>query len=178
MASIHAAHVTALGRGDAHGRAAMRDALESPAAPRAFADLEVWRGGRAEEPLFGGNLALLQACAAAGRLRVPDGCVMLLEDVTERPYRIDRMLATLAAGGHLARAAAFVLGDFSDCVPGADGVTAEAVLREALGGLGVPVLAGLPVGHGRRNVPVVLGVPARVEAGASGALHLAPPARG
>jgi muramoyltetrapeptide carboxypeptidase len=103
---------------------------------------------------------------------------MLLEDVTERPYRIDRMLATLAAGGHLGRAAAFVLGDFSDCFPGADGVSAESVLRDALTGLGVPVLAGLPVGHGRRNEPVVLGLPARVEAGDTGVLHLAPPAAG
>lgn len=177
VCSIHGAHVTSLGRGDARARAGIRAVLEAPAAPRAFAGLEVWRAGRAQGPLFGGNLALLQACAAAGRLRVPEGCVMLLEDVTERPYRIDRMLATLAAGGHLARAAAFVLGDFSDCFPGPDGVRAETVLREALAGFGVPVLAGLPVGHGRHNEAVVLGLPARVEGDGAGTLHLggAPP---
>ena len=50
-------------------------------------------------------------------------------------------------------------------VPGPDGVTVREVLAERLGGLGVPVVAGLPVGHELRNDPVALGVPARVEAG-------------
>ncbi len=106
--------------------------------------------------------------ACAGRRQsseVLPGCVhpFLLEDVTERPYRVDRALATLAAGGHLARAGAVVVGDFTQCDPGADGVTVDHVLREALGELGVPVVRGVPVGHGVRNDPVVLGGRARVE---------------
>ena len=101
---------------------------------------------------------------AAGRLEVPRGSVLLLEDVTERPYRIDRMLATLAAGGHLERAAAVVLGDFTQCDPGPDRATVEQVFAEHLGKLGVPVVRGVPIGHALRNDPVVLGGPARVEA--------------
>jgi muramoyltetrapeptide carboxypeptidase len=93
--------------------------------------------------------------------------------VTERPYRIDRMLATLAVGGHLARAAAVVLGDFTQCDPGPDEVTVAEVLRASLEPLGVPVVRGLPVGHGARNDPVVLGVTARVTAaGAVGRVTL------
>ena len=173
VASLHGPHLTSVGRGDARARSALIAALEEPLAPRVYEGLAVLYEGVATGPLFGGNLAILHACAAAGRLRVPAGSVLLLEDVTERPYRVDRMLATLAVGGHLERAAAVVLGDFTQCDPGADGVTVEHVLREALGKLGVPVLSGVPVGHGLRNDPVVLGGMARVEArGREGRLRL------
>ena len=164
VASIHGAHVTSLGRGDARARDAFVRALEHPGELRTWRGLATMVAGVADGPLFGGNLTLLHACAAAGRLVVPEGCVMLLEDVTERPYRIDRMLATLEAGGHLARVAAFLLGDFHGCEPGADKVTALDVLRERLSGLGVPVVGGVPVGHAARNDPVVLGGRARIEA--------------
>jgi muramoyltetrapeptide carboxypeptidase len=177
VASIHGPHLTSVGRSDARARAALVRALEDPLAPRTYERLGVLREGPAAAgPLFGGNLALLHACAAAGRLEIPEGAVLLLEDVTERPYRIDRMLATLAAGGHLARAGAVVLGDFVQCDPGPDRVTVDQVLRDALGGLGVPVVSGLPVGHGVRNDPVTLGSTARVEAqGREGRLVLGGP---
>lgn len=164
VASIHGPHVTSLGRGDARARDAFIRQLEHPLAPRAFRDLPALSSGAAAGPLYGGNLTLLHACAAAGRLAVPEGAVLLLEDVTERPYRIDRMLATLAVGGHLARASAVLLGEFVQCDPGPDRVSVEHVLADHLTRLGVPVVAGLPIGHGLRNEPVVLGAPARVEA--------------
>jgi muramoyltetrapeptide carboxypeptidase len=168
VCSLHASHVTSLGRGDAVLRSSFIRALEAPFAETAFRGLATLRPGRAEGPLVGGNLTLLQACAAAGRLTLPDGCVLLLEDVTECPYRIDRMLTSLEAGGHFAHVAAFVLGEFFRCDPGPDGVRAEDVVRDRLARLGVPVVAGLPVGHGRRNEPVVFGARARVDAAASG----------
>jgi muramoyltetrapeptide carboxypeptidase len=164
VASIHGPNLTAVGRGDARARAALVSALEHPLALRAYEGLTVVREGVAAGPLFGGNLTMLHACAAAGRLDVPQGCVLLLEDVTERPYRIDRMLATLGVGGHLERAGGVVIGDFTQCDPGPDKVTTERVLEGALGTLGVPVVRGVPVGHGLRNDPVVLGAMARVEA--------------
>jgi muramoyltetrapeptide carboxypeptidase len=169
VASIHGPHVTALGRGDARTRAAFLRILEHPLAPRVFQDLPVLSSGAAEGPLYGGNLTLLHACAAAGRLAIPDGAVLLLEDVTERPYRIDRMLASLAVGGHLARASAVLLGEFVQCDPGPDRVPVERVLLDHLTRLGVPVVAGLPIGHGLRNDPVVLGLSARVEASSGSA---------
>lgn len=173
VASIHGPNLTGLGRGDARARAAVIRALEEPSSPRAYEDLDILSPGAAEGPLFGGNLTMLHACAAAGRLLVPEGAVLLLEDVTERPYRIDRMLATLAVGGHLARASAVVLGDFTQCDPGPDRVTVDQVLAESLGALGIPVVKGVPVGHALRNDPVVLGGHARVEAlGARGRILL------
>jgi muramoyltetrapeptide carboxypeptidase len=162
VASLHSCNLTALGRSDHQTRAGLLQRLEDPCALRRFEGLDVWRAGEAEGPLFGGNLALLQACAAAQRLVVPDGAVLLLEDVTERPYRIDRALTSLIVGGHLDHVAAVVIGEFSHCNPGPDGVTVEEVLADRLNPLGVPVLAGLPVGHGRDNEPVVLGAPTSV----------------
>ena len=168
VAAIHGPHVTALARADRRTREALVRVLEQPDEERVMRGLEAVTAGAAEGPLFGGNLALLQACAAAGRLEVPAGAVLVLEDVTERPYRIDRMLATLEAGGHLARAAAVVAGAFTGCEPGPDGVRVEAVLRERLGRLGVPVVVGAPFGHGAVNEPLVLGGWARVEGSREG----------
>ncbi len=163
--SLHAPHVAVLGRCDRVARAELVAYLEDPHRERVHDGLRTIVGGDASGPLFGGNLALLHACAAAGRLAVPAGAVVFLEDVGERPYRLDRMLTTLLSGGHLASAGAFVLGDFTDCGPGPDGVEHEAVLAERLAPLGVPVVAGLAAGHGARNLPLVLGAPARVSAG-------------
>lgn len=173
VASLHAPNLTALGRSDAHVRAAFLQALERPGQARRYDALSVLAPGRAEGTLTGGNLTLLHACAAAGRLALPEASVLFLEDVTERPYRIDRMLTTLIRGGHLAPVRAVVIGDFTECPPGPDGVTVEAVLVERLGGLGVPVVAGVPAGHGLRNDPLVLGGRAAVDAhGALGAVTL------
>jgi muramoyltetrapeptide carboxypeptidase len=174
LPSIHGPMVCGLGRGDAHARDRWIDALERPFASRAWSGLTPRRAGCAEGPLFGGNLALLHACAAANRLRVPEGAVLLLEDVSERPYRVDRMLTTLAVGGHFANVSAILLGDFTACDPGPDRTRIEDVLSERLERLGVPVLAGAPVGHGVRNFPVTLGAKVRVD-GARGTCTFGPP---
>lgn len=164
IASLHASNVAGLGRASAEERARWVRALESPEAPRQWTDLVTWKPGNAEGPLFGGNLTLLFTLAASRRLEVPEGCLLFLEDVSELSYRVDRMLTALHAGGYLERAAGVLLGDFTDCAPGKYAVPIEEVLRERLEALGVPVLAGLPVGHGERNDPLPLGQVARMEA--------------
>jgi muramoyltetrapeptide carboxypeptidase len=168
VASIHGPNVTALGRrADAVTRNEVFDVLEDPVRERRFARLSAWSSGFAEGVFVGGNLTLIHACAASGRLALPPSSVLFLEDVTERPYRIDRMLTSLVDGGHLANVVAVALGDFTDCAVGPDGVTVEEVLRERLSVLGVPILQGLPCGHAKRNVPLVLGARAIVRAEAT-----------
>ncbi len=163
IASIHAPHVTGLGRDATPStRAAWLAALERPHARRTWRDLGVLRAGEARGPLVGGNLALVEAMAAAGRLAIPDGAIVVLEDVTERPYRVDRMLTSLRLGGHLARASAIVFGDFAQCDPGADGRTVDEVLADRTTDLGVPVVRGAPFGHGARNDAFVLGAMAEL----------------
>ena len=170
VASLHAANVGGLGRGDARARERFRRALAAPASRRVIEGLECWTPGRARGPLVGGNLSLLAACASAGRLFVPAGALIALEDVTESAYRVDRLLTSLFSGGHFDRAAGVVLGDFTDCPPSA-GTHVPSVLREKLAGLRVPVLAGLRFGHGDENEPLPFGLPATLDA-ASGTLTL------
>jgi muramoyltetrapeptide carboxypeptidase len=164
--SIHGPMVAFMG-GDEGAFEAVRAVLEgAPVAP--WDGLEPVVVGEATGPSFGGNLALLETCAASGRLRVPEGAIVFLEDCTERPYRLDRMLTALRVGGHFARAAGVVIGGLTDCTPGPDGVTAEQVVREHLQTIGVPAAMGAPFGHGETNRPFVLGAPTRLVVDATG----------
>jgi len=82
------------------------------------------------------------------------GCILMLEDVTEQPYRIDRMLQQLRAAGKLDRAVGIGLGDFTDCDDERyPDWTVERLFDEVFGSLGIPVVAGLPFGHGDENRP-------------------------
>jgi muramoyltetrapeptide carboxypeptidase len=121
--------------------------------------------GTARGPLVGGNLTVLFACLASGRLRFPAGAVLAIEDVTEQAYRVDRMLTAFHVSGALDRIAGVVVGDFTDCPP-SRGVSVRQVLEERLGSLGVPVAAGLPFGHDLDNEPFVLGTAVTLDASA------------
>lgn len=163
VASLHAHHAAGLGRGDAHARARWLAALESPLAPRALRGRAL-RAGRVRGPLVGGNLTVLFTCAVTGRLRLPAGAILALEDVTEASYRIDRMLSALRLGGHLRDVAGVALGTFTDCPPGPHGVPVERVLERELLQLDVPVVSGLPFGHELPNEPLLLGAEAELDA--------------
>jgi muramoyltetrapeptide carboxypeptidase len=163
LASLHAHHAAGLGRGDAHAREHWLRALEAPLTPRALRG-EVLRSGLVRGPLVGGNLTVLFTCAVTGRLRLPPGAILALEDVTEASYRIDRMLSALRLGGHLRGVAGVALGDFTDCPPGPHGVSVATVLHRELDALGVPVVAQLPFGHDLPNEPLLLGAEAELDA--------------
>ena len=165
IATVHAPMVCALASATASARRHWIATLEDPMRERRWTGLARWRSGRAAGTLVGGNLAVLHSLAAAHRLRFPKRTIVFLEDIGERPYRVDRMLTDLLTGGHLSRAAGIVVGDFTDCGAGPDGRTIEQVLRERLGELDVPVAAGFPGGHGKRNEAMVLGHAARLDAG-------------
>ncbi|MCL2726008.1 MAG: LD-carboxypeptidase [Polyangiaceae bacterium] len=162
IASIHGPNVTGLGRSiTPMERQTLICALERTSKRRCWSGLTILsRGlsrGRAAGPLVGGNLALMAAMAAAGRLVIPPGAILMLEDVTERPYRIDRMLTALGLGDHLARAGAIVFGSFTQCEPAPDGVTVADVLAERTRDLHVPVVMDAPFGHGAPNEAFVVG---------------------
>jgi muramoyltetrapeptide carboxypeptidase len=116
-------------------------------------------GGTATGILVGGNLCLLDA--TIGTTDMPDlsGAILLLEEVDEPPYKVDRMLTHLRRSGALSGVAGVAVGQFTDCADGWKIPIAD-VLLERLGDLGVPILGGLPVGHGSEQLTVPVGVPA------------------
>lgn len=125
-------------------------------------------GGRARGALVGGNLALV--CAGIGTPNQLDtrGAVLVLEDVDEAPYRLDRMLTQLRRVGMLADVAGVVLGGFVGCDPAPDvpSATVAEVVADRLGDLGVPVLADLPIGHVTANLAVPHGADVELDADA------------
>lgn len=114
-------------------------------------------GARAQGASTGGNLAVLAAMVGTDFTPQFRDRIVFLEDVGERPYRVDRMLTQLRAGRCFDGARGVVLGEFTDCGPGPDGQTVEAALSEGLAALGIPVWTGAPFGHGDRCEPFALG---------------------
>ncbi|MFC5749711.1 S66 peptidase family protein [Actinomadura rugatobispora] len=150
--------------GAAHGA---EEGPRRPAAGRGSGEVtgtRALRPGRAEGLLTGGTLSLLTAL-----LGTPDhpppaaGRIVFLEDVSEAPYRIDRMLTQLLRSGWLDGAAGIALGTWTGC---GDPAEVEAVLAGRLAPLGVPILAGLPAGHGPCQLTLELGAPHRLDTGA------------
>jgi muramoyltetrapeptide carboxypeptidase len=161
-----------LGRGiDAYDRDSFVRALTSPeplgelAAP----SLETFTEGEAAGPLFGGTLAQLVASLGTPyAFAPPAGHVLFLEDVSERPYRIDRMLTQLRFAGILESASALVLGEFVECNEPGGELSARSVLADLLKDFEGPVIYGFPSGH--TTAPLVtlpFGVRARVVANRS-----------
>lgn len=116
-------------------------------------------GGRAEGRLVGGSLKLVATSLGTPFEVDADGAILLLEDVGEKPYAIDRMLHQLLAAGKLERVAGIGFGQLTGCVdPKRAEPTAEQVVEEVLAPLGLPLVLGLPFGHGRPNLPWPVGV--------------------
>ena len=110
--------------------------------------LDVLRPGQVQGPMFGGTIAQLVASLGTPfAFDPPQGCVLFLEDVNERPYRIDRMLTQLRLSGILARARALVFGEMRGCDEPGGTLTAREVIARLTVGFPGPVLFGFPSGH-------------------------------
>jgi muramoyltetrapeptide carboxypeptidase len=162
LVCFHGPTVASLAKADPPTVEALRAALM--AGPEIIVALDEARfltAGDASGHLCGGNLTTL--CHLLGTAFAPhfDGGIVVLEDRGEAPYRIDRMLTQLRLAGALDGVGAVVLGDFIDCGAEAD---LWAVFEDLLGDLGIPVVVGCGIGHGRRNLAWPLGLPARLDA--------------
>jgi muramoyltetrapeptide carboxypeptidase len=110
--------------------------------------LDVLHPGQVQGPMFGGTIAQLVASLGTPfAFSPPEGCVLFLEDVNERPYRIDRMLTQLRLSGILARARALVFGEMRGCDEPSGTLTAREVIARLTVGFPGPVLFGFPSGH-------------------------------
>lgn len=133
---------------------------EGRALPRCVG-LEVLVGGVARGPLWGGNLTMVASLCGTSLLPDLTGRILLLEEVNEPPYRLDRLLTQLLLAGVLHQLAGVVVGQMFQ-----DEALVREVLIDRLGELGIPVVRGAPVGHGDENLALPLGLPACLDAGA------------
>lgn len=121
----------------------------------------------------GGTLALLASSigtsTSSGGAR---GAIVLLEDVDETDYRLDRLLTQLRRAGYLDGVAGIVTGSFTGCGPPE---LVEAILADRLGGLGVPMIAWANVGHGGSFQTFPIGIAAELDATARTLRLLDPP---
>jgi len=120
-------------------------------------------GGTARGRLVGGSLTLLAASLATPWEFDPRGAILLFEEVSEAPYRVDRMLQQLRAAGKLARVVGVGVGDVSSCTDERYGARVEDVIEELVLPLGVPLVRDLPFGHVRANRAWPLGVRAELD---------------
>lgn len=187
LVTFHGPMVAAFGGAQAYNAAGLLGAMQEagplgrvkwpdPAEAQAPFPLTI-RSGVAEGRLLGGNLSLI--VSLLGTPWEPDftGRIVVIEDVDEAPYRIDRMLMQLLLAGKLQQAAGILFGDSPTCLEGPTGrpsLTLLQVLEGLLGPLGIPVLYGFPCGHAAHRATLPLGVMARLDAGSASLTLLEP----
>lgn len=188
IATVHGPVVSQLSRLPARHLRALFELLEGRRMPRCQG-LEPLVPGRASGLLWGGNLSVI--ASLCGTPLMPDltGRVLLLEEVSEAPYRLDRLLTQLRQAGVLRQVAGIVVGELlqpgtkpaspsrastettaaTESEAAAHQVDYNPVVRtllaDRLGDLGVPVALGAPVGHGEQNLALPLGLQTRLDAG-------------
>jgi muramoyltetrapeptide carboxypeptidase len=131
-------------------------------------------GGVAAGRTMGGNLTLIAASIGTATSWPAEGGILLVEDIDEQEFRLDRMLTQLRRSGYLNGVAGVVAGTFVNC-----GSTEliQQILLERLGDLGVPMIAWANVGHGGYFQTFPIGVAADLDADAKTLLLLDPPLR-
>ncbi len=162
LVTLHAHVATSLATAEADSAETMRAMLFEPEA------VDLLRGspatavvpGTATGVLVGGNLAVLAAEVGTPFSRLARGGIVLLEDVDESPYRIDRLLTQLLRSGWFEGVRGIVAGAFTRC---GDPEAVELTLRDRLAPLGVPFLTGFDAGHTPTSRSVPLGVRATLE---------------
>jgi muramoyltetrapeptide carboxypeptidase len=118
--------------------------------------------GAAEGILYGGCLSILVASLGTPYEIKTAGTILFVEDVTAKPYQIDRMLMQLKLAGKLNGVRGIIFGEMRDCVQNANqGYTLEEVVLRVVGELGIPVAYGLRSGHVTAgNITLPIGVQA------------------
>lgn len=128
--------------------------------------IETMSPGVARGRIVGGNLALVSAVMGTPYEVQTSGNLLLLEDINEQPYRVDRLLSQLKLAGKLDEVAGVILGQFTDCEAPEDeaSLTLEEIFADYLGDLGVPIVCNFPTGHCRDNATLPLNVEAELNA--------------
>ncbi len=162
IVTFHGPLVTTLAGADEITCRAFVSAVNDPGPCRIRAEqVRVMFPGKAEGIVTGGNLTVLSHLVGTPFHPIFKNCIVVLEDVGEKPYRIDRMLIQMKMAGCFKGVAGFVIGSFQNCGPLTE---LYASLKSCLKDLNAPVAAGFSIGHNGRNMTVPLGITARLDA--------------
>lgn len=175
LATVHGHVVTSLAQATPKSAQQLRSLLLQPESVMdvlAGSELEALVVGVAEGVLVGGNLAMLTTEIGTSTCRPGAGGIVVLEEVSESPYRIDRQLTQLLRSGWFDKVRGVVIGAFTNC---GDPAAVAAIISDRLVPLGVPLVSGAPIGHRDDTLSVPLGVRATLDA-ERGSLTLAEPA--
>lgn len=116
------------------------------------------RQGRATGTLFGGNLSVYSSMLGSKYIKIPRNGILLLEDIGEEPYRIDRMIYQLKIAGVFKRLKGLIVGQFTEYEEDNKmyGSLYESILS-AVKEFDFPICFGYPVGHTKINLPIIMG---------------------
>jgi muramoyltetrapeptide carboxypeptidase len=156
LSSIHGPMVSRFHRTYKDDVSALFSLLEGASLSKSH-ELTAISPGRVEGPLIGGNLTVLAHMVGALPKDFLKGAILFLEDIGEKPYRLDRCLTQLRLSGMLDNISGLVFGEFTDCDANPDGVEALDVMTSFAVDAKIPAAAGYPAAHGNRNAPFVQG---------------------
>lgn len=163
MITIHGPVLRDLLKGDGRNAALLLKLMTSDELTTVnFPSGTALKKGRGEGVVLGGNLSLI--CHLLGTPFLPSfkGKLLFMEEKGEPLYRIDRMLTHLLLSGELEKCAGLMIGTFEDC---GDPACVIDLVRERCSRLNMPIMSGLPVGHGEHNVPLPIGARAVLDTG-------------
>ncbi len=129
------------------------------------AEISVLKQGKAMGTLLGGNLSLLASTVGTKFQPNFNDSILVIEDIGEEPYRIDRYLAQLKNAGILNKINGCILGQFTDCVPKEPekSLTLEQIFQDYFGNLKVPVISNLSYGHIPRKITLPIGAKIKID---------------
>ncbi|HEY9629137.1 MAG TPA: LD-carboxypeptidase [Coleofasciculaceae cyanobacterium] len=171
ISGVHAPLLTTIAAEPDWSRQRLFDWVEGRSLPSLQG--EGWGGGTASGVLLPANLTVATHLLHTPAQPPLAGVILALEDVSEAPYRIDRMLTQWRMSGALKGIQGIALGRFSQCEAPAHipSFTVAEVLRDRLGDLGIPIVSALPFGHDGVNAALPVGISACLD-GDSGELKI------
>jgi len=132
--------------------------------------LKTYKPGRADGRLIGGCLSLITPLLGTKYFPDFDNAILVIEDIDEESYRIDRHLAQLRLAGVLQQLSGIVFGQFIDCEPkeqdAAPFLTVEEVIADYIADLDIPIVGNFPYGHGDIKVTLPIGAQVILDADA------------
>ena len=163
IGGLHAPVLTTLGNEPERSQNYLFDYLEGKIKQITLTG-EGWQNGRATGILLPANLTLATHMIGTDLCPELENVILAIEDVSEPPYRVDRMLTHWRWSGYLQKLKGIAIGRFSQSEVSTPSFTMEQVWRDRLTDLGIPVVMNLPFGHDGENCPLVVGCVAEIDA--------------